>query len=219
VKIFLDTADIEKIKEYDKTGLIDGITTNPTNLSKEGGDPKKIVLEICSIMKNREVSIEVTEKEPKAIYNQAKKIAALSENVLVKIPCHKDYYEIIHNLVQEGIRLNITLVFTTLQALFMAKLGVNYISPFIGRWDDIGVDAADILQEVRHMLDEYSFSTKLLAASIRGIDHFKQAILSGADVVTVPIDVFEKSIEHILTDQGIKKFDSDWQKLGIRNFP
>lgn len=219
MKIFLDSADINKIKELDKTGLIDGITTNPSSLSKQNKNPKDVILEICSLMNNRDVSVEVTEKDSDSVYKQAIEISKLAKNVVVKIPCHQDYYEVIKNLVNEGVKLNITLVFTLMQSLFMAKLNVKYISPFVGRWDDIDVDGIGILQDVRQMLDQYQFETRMLAASIRNIRHFNNAILAGSDVVTVPNDVFEKSLHHILTDEGIKKFDSDWQKLGIRKFP
>lgn len=219
MKIFLDTANLEKIKKYAETGLIDGVTTNPSHLSKEGKDPVKQVLEICSVLKNGDISVEITEKEPKKVYEQAKKIADLAENIVVKVPCHADYYEIIKKLVQEDVKLNITLVFTVIQCLYMAKLGVKYISPFIGRWNDIDVDGIEIIEEARIMLDTYQFKTELLAASLRTVRDFHNCILAGADVVTLPLDVFEKSMEHPLTNRGMEKFLEDWQKLGIKQFP
>ncbi len=219
MKIFLDTAHLESIKKWAQTGLIDGITTNPSHLSKEGGDPKKQVLEICSVMKDGEVSIEITEQEPQAVYKQAKEIAALADNVIVKVPCHQDYYVIIKRLIDEGVSLNITLVFTLLQGLMMCKLGAHYISPFIGRWDDIDVEGIELLNEMRIMIDSYGFSTELLAASLRHVRHFHHAVLAGADVATLPIAVFEKAIAHPLTDRGIEQFNADWQKLGIKQFP
>ena len=219
MKIFLDTADVKQIAKWTETGLIDGVTTNPTHLSKEKVDPKKTVLEICKLLPKGEISVEVTEKKPEAVYKQAKDIAKLSKNIFVKIPCHRDYYPVIAKLVQERVKLNITLVFTLIQGLMMCKLGVHYISPFVGRWDDIDVDGLDVLYQLRHMIDEYGFETGLLAASIRGVRHFNEAIMAGADVVTVPIEVLEKSTDHLLTDQGIEKFDTDWKKLGIRKFP
>ena len=219
MKIFLDSADVAAIKKWVQTGLIDGVTTNPSLLLKAGGEPKEHVLEVCKLLPNGLVSVEVTEKEPKAVYAQAKKIASLSDNILVKIPCHADYYQIIAQLVSEGVALNITLVFSLLQAAFMAKLGVAYISPFIGRWDDIDVDGAKLLYEIRAMLDQYDYESKLLAASVRGVRHFHDAVMAGSDAITVPLNVFEKSIKHVLTDQGIAKFDADWQLLGIKQFP
>lgn len=219
MKLFLDTADVEAIRMWASTGLVDGVTTNPTHLAKEGKDPKKRVLEICSLLPEGEVSVEVTEQKPEKVYKQAKEIAALAENILVKIPCHRDYYPIIAELVDEGVKLNITLVFSLVQSLFMCKLGVTYISPFIGRWDDIDVEGKDLLFEMRSMIDDYTFETQLLAASVRGVRHLHEAILAGADVATVPLDVLEKATKHSLTQEGIAKFNADWATLGVKKFP
>lgn len=217
MKIFLDTADVEKIKQY--SFLIDGVTTNPTHLSKQGGNPVEVVKTICSLLPGKDVSVEITEKKPFDVYKQAKEIAKLSKNVVVKIPCHADYYSTIEKLVQEGTQINVTLVFTLVQSLYMCKLGVKYISPFIGRWDDIDVRGADLLPEIRYMVDEYAYKTQILAASLRNVRHIHDAILAGADAATIPVDVFATSMKHILTDQGIEKFDDDWKKLGIKQFP
>ena len=219
MKIFLDTANLEGIKKWSSTGLIDGVTTNPTHLSKEGKNPKDQVLAICAVLPEGEISVEVTEQDPDAVYKQAKDIAALAENIIVKIPCHKDYYHVISRLVQEEVPLNITLVFTLVQGLMMAKLGVRYISPFIGRLDDIDADGIQLLPELREMVDEYGYDTGILAASLRHVRHVHDAILAGADVATVTPALFEKMIEHPLTDQGIKLFKADWEKLGIKQFP
>lgn len=219
MKIFLDTANLATIKKWAETGLIDGVTTNPTHLSKEGKDPKKQVLAICKVLPDGFISVEVTEKEPQKIYTQAKKIADLAENVVVKIPCHKDYVEIIHKLTQEGIALNITLVFSLPQAYLMSKLGVTFISPFVGRLDDSGVDGCAVLEQIQRMVTDNVFDTQVIAASIRNMHHFHAAIAAGADVITLPAEVLEKSLGHILTDEGIAKFDADWQKLGIKQFP
>lgn len=219
MKIFLDTANVEEIKKWVNTGIIDGITTNPTLLSKEGKDPKKQILEICAIFPTGDISVEVTEADEKAVYTQAKEIAALSKNITVKIPCHKNYYAIIKQLVDEGISINITLVFTLIQSLMMCKLGVKYISPFIGRWDDIDVNGSELLYEIRDMIDRYSYDTQILSASLRNVRHLHEAINAGADVATLPAEVLEKSLNHILTNQGMEKFCADWKKLGIRQFP
>ncbi len=219
MKLFLDTANIETIKKWAATGIIDGVTTNPSHLSKEGVDPKKRVLEICSLLPAGEISVEVTEKDPQAVYKQAKKIAQLADNILVKIPCHKDYYAIIKQLVDEGIKINITLVFSVIQGVMMSKLGVFYISPFIGRWDDIDVDGVKLLYEMRQVMFQYGFETGILAASLRHVRHLHDAIMAGADAATVPLTVLEKALDHPLTDQGIAKFDADWQQLGIKQFP
>lgn len=219
MKLFLDTADKAAITTWFKTGLINGITTNPTHLSQTGGDPKKIIKELCALLVGNDVSVEVTEHEPDSVYKQAKTIAALADNVVVKIPCHKNYYSVINQLVSEDVKINVTLVFTVPQALFMCKLGVTYISPFIGRWDDIGVDGSSYIFSIRQMIDEYGFETQLLAASIRHVRHLHDAILAGADVATVPAAVLEKATRHPLTDDGIEKFDADWKKLGVKQFP
>lgn len=220
MKIFLDTADLTSIKKWAATGVIDGVTTNPTLLSKQGGDAKKLIGEICTVMVGKDVSVEVTETKPEAVYAQAKKIAAIADNVVVKIPCHKDYFVIIKRLVDEGVALNVTLVFTLLQSLFMCKLGVKYISPFVGRWDDIDVDGMEVVAEIRDMIDDYEYhKTQLLAASIRSVRNFHDAIRAGADVATIPVAVLQKSFEHPLTDRGMEKFMADWSKLGIKQFP
>lgn len=219
MKIFLDTANLEGIKKWALTGLIDGVTTNPTHLSKEGRNPKDQVLAICAALPDGEISVEVTEQDPDAVYKQAKDIASLADNIVVKIPCHHQYYSVIRRLVEEEVPLNITLVFTLIQGLMMCKLGVRYISPFVGRWDDIDVDGIALLPEMREMVDEYGFDSGILAASLRHVRHVHDAILAGADVATVTIPVFEKMIEHPLTDQGMRTFKADWEKLGIKQFP
>lgn len=220
MKLFLDTANIKSIKAWKETGLLDGITTNPTHLSKEGGDPKKVVLEICKIMEHSDVSVEVTESKPEAIYKQAKKIAALHENVVVKIPCYKEYYPVIKRLVEEGVAINVTLIFTLIQGMLMCKLGVRYISPFIGRLDDIDENGIDIIYALRDMVDTYGFfQTRILAASIRGVRHVHETILAGADVATLPVEVMEKMSKHPLTKIGMEKFLADWKKLDIKKFP
>lgn len=219
MKIFLDTAHLEDIKKWASTGLIDGVTTNPTHLSNEGNNPKKHIIAISTFLSEGEISVEVTEQDPDAVYKQAKDIAALAPNIVVKIPCHKDYYAVIKRLVQEGVPLNITLVFTLVQGLMMCKLGVRYISPFVGRLDDVGDDGIQLLRDLRAMINEYGYDTAILAASLRNVGHVQGAILAGADVATVSLALFEKMIEHPLTDQGMKIFDADWKKLGIQQFP
>lgn len=219
MKLFLDTANVQAVKKWTATGLIDGVTTNPTHLSKEGSEPKKRVLELCALLPNGQISVEVTEKEPEAVYKQAKAIAALAPNIIVKIPCAALYYETIKKLVDEKVPLNITLVFTLPQALMMCKMGVNIISPFIGRLDDIDSEGIDILPELRDMVDYYGYETEILAASLRSVRHLHKSINAGVDIVTLPVEVFEKALEHPLTEAGMLKFDADWQKLGVKLFP
>lgn len=217
MKIFLDTADVQIIEQWAKTGIIDGVTTNPTHLSKTGGKPTEIIKQICSLVDS--VSVEVTETDPEAVYTQAKAIALLSDTITVKIPCHTRYYEVIKKLVDEDISLNITLVFTLTQGLSMCKLGVDYISPFVGRLDDIDTSGIKLVEDLVHMRDIYGYDTEVLAASIRSVDQLHEVIATGADIATVPAAVLEKAVSHPLTDQGIEIFLADWKKLNITKFP
>lgn len=219
MKLFLDTANFKDISYWHETGIIEGVTTNPTLLSKEGGDPKQLVKKICELMPDGDISVEVTETDPQAIYKQAKAIAALAENVVVKVPCHRDYYAVIARLTEEEVPVNVTLVFTLIQGMLMAKMGVRYISPFIGRWNDIDVDGNALIEEMRLMIDQYNYSTEILAASVRAVRDVHECILSGADVATLPAAIMEKMTEHILTDRGMQLFLDDWKKLGIKQFP
>lgn len=219
MKLFLDTAHVQSLAAWSPTGIIDGVTTNPTHLSKEAGNPKDIILEICRLLPHGDISVEVTEIEPEAVYKQALAIAKLADNVLVKIPCHIHYYPIIKRLVANGVRVNVTLVFTLVQSLMMCKLGVEYISPFVGRLDDIDVAGVEGVSEIRAMIDDYEFSTQVLAASLRNVRHLHDAIAAGAHAVTVPVELLEKAVAHPLTQQGMQKFTDDWQKLGVKQFP
>jgi transaldolase len=153
------------------------------------------------------------------VYKQAHALAKLAKNIIVKIPCHRDYYAVIAKLVDEGVKINITLVFSLIQGLMMSKLGVQYISPFIGRWDDIDQDGVALLFQLRQMIDEYAYSTEVLAASLRHVPHIHQAIMAGADAITVPPDVLAKATDHLLTDKGMELFAHDWKKLGVKQFP
>ena len=220
MKLFLDTANIDTIKKWLNTRLINGITTNPTHLSKENNNPTTQIKKICSLMKKHgDVSVEVTEQKPDAVYKQAQAIAKLAPNVVVKIPCAQEYYEIIKKLIDKKIKINSTLIFSLEQALIMAKLGAYYISPFIGRLDDIGGDGLKLIEEIREILDTYEYKSQLLAASIRSVDHIHNSMLVGADIATIPATLLEKMSYHPLTEIGMEKFDSDWKKLKIKKFP
>lgn len=220
MKIFLDTADLSSIKLFLETGLIDGITTNPTHLAAAGGKVTANVKAICKEMGDLPVSVEVTDIEPNDVYTQAREIAAIAKNVVVKIPCHQEYYPVIRQLALEGVALNVTLVFTMLQGLMMAKLGVQYVSPFVGRLDDIDVEGIEVIAQMRTAFNNYGFeNTEILAASLRHVRHVHQSAMYGANIATVPPALFEKMMQHPLTDQGIQKFHADWQKLGIKQFP
>lgn len=216
MKIFLDCADCVELNKYVEMGIVDGITTNPTLLSRTKDKNIKFLLdEICDIMKGRDVSIEVTETEPKKIFEQACKISEIAENVVVKIPCFPQYFSVMEKLIQKGIRINVTLVFSPLQALAVAKLNVDYISVFVGRLEEIGIDGMNIAQEVQMMLSEYDFSSKLLIASVRSVEHVRMAALFGADVITIPVNIFEKLFDHPLTTKGAEIFLEDWKKSGL----
>lgn len=213
MKIFLDSADRKLIEKYLATGLIDGVTTNPSLLSSQGQNTKEVILDILRMVPG-DVSIEVVEKSPEAVYAQAHQIAKLGDNAIVKIPFAFEYLPTIAKLVEDGVQLNITLVFSALQALMVAKLGVAYISPFIGRLDDIGSDGMVLIEDLVTLKQQYEFPSQILAASIRHVMHWERAALLGADVATVPPALIEAACHHPLTDLGIKKFDQDWQKLG-----
>jgi transaldolase len=216
MKIFLDTANRDVIKKWLPSGLVDGVTTNPSLLSKEGASPKQVLLDICAMVPGA-VSIEVVEKDPDAVYKQAKEIAAFAKNVVVKIPCLEQYLPVMHKLVKEGVKINATLVFSVVQALVMAKIGVTFISPFVGRWDDIGEEGVAILDDMVEVKRNYEFTSEILAASIRSVYHWRRAAFAGVDIVTLPPGVIEQGIKHPLTDRGVELFDNDWKKLGRKN--
>lgn len=214
MKIFIDTADRTIISKWAKTGILDGVTTNPSHLSKQGGNMREILQDICQMLPEGDISIEVVEKAPDAVYEQALEIAEFAKNAVVKIPFAEEYLPVINKLTTQGVALNITLVFTPLQGLLVAKLGVNYISPFMGRWEEIGVDSVNVIQDFVSMIETYEFDTEILAASVRTIMHWQEAMLAGADVATVPPALLEQVVKHPLTEKGIKIFDEDWKKLG-----
>lgn len=216
MKIFLDTASRELIKKLIPTGLINGVTTNPTLLSREGSDTKAVLRDICAMVEGP-VSIEIVEKSPEAVLAQARQIAQFAPNVVVKIPFAPQYLPVIHQLVQEEIMVNVTLVFSPLQALLVAKLDVELISPFIGRLDDTGVDGVAILEEIVSIKNLYEMSSQILAASVRSVAQWQRIAQTGVDIVTLPPAVFEQAMHHPLTDRGIELFDADWKKLGKKS--
>lgn len=214
MKLYLDTADYVLIQEATKTGLVNGITTNPTNLAKQGGSPRDVIEKIFDVLPHGVISLEVTEKDPEKVYVQAHALAELRESVLVKIPCHLVYYPIIKHLVDDGIKLNITLVFSLTQALWMNKLGVHTISPFVGRLDEIGQDGLLFLSDVCALRNQYNFKTEVLAASLRTIQQVEQAIRLGVDAMTISPKLFNTLTQHELTDKGMAQFAVDWNSLG-----
>lgn len=209
---FVDTADTSAIRELNSTGLIDGVTTNPTLIMKSGKSHHAVIAEICHIVDNLPVSAEVVAIERDDMVREGQALAKISHNVVVKVPLTWDGLQACHQLHQEDIKVNVTLCFSANQALLAAKAGATYISPFIGRLDDIGLNGMDLIEDIRDVYDNYDFATQLLAASIRSPSHVTQCALAGADVATVPPSVLKKLCEHPLTDLGLESFLKDAAK-------
>jgi len=216
MKIFLDTANISAIKLYNDMGLVDGITTNPSLLAKEGGDPQKTMEEIVRIVKG-DVSLEVVSTETAGMVDEAHRLRKYGNNVVVKCPMTAEGLKACRILTKEGIPVNVTLVFSVNQAILAAKAGAKYVSPFIGRLDDNGQDGIHLIKEMREVFKNYGFSTQILVASVRHTMHVVDAAKIGADVVTLPPDVLGKMLKHTLTDVGLKNFLADWEKLKKEN--
>ncbi|MCV0400096.1 MAG: fructose-6-phosphate aldolase [Nitrosarchaeum sp.] len=214
MKIFLDTANLESIRKFNDMGLLDGITTNPSLLSKEGGNPKDAMAEITKIIKG-DVSLEVVSTDYSGMMEEGKRLREYGKNVVVKVPMTPDGLKACKSLSSQGIPVNVTLVFSPNQALLAAKSGAKYVSPFIGRLDDIGQDGMHLIKEIKEIFSNYkdSFTTQILVASVRHPMHVVDAAKIGADVVTLPPAVLEKMLSHPLTDIGLENFLSDWEKL------
>ena len=213
MKIFLDTANLQEIRRYNDMGLLDGVTTNPTLLAREGGDPDAAMREIASAVEG-DVSLEVVATGYREMVEEGRRLRGYGSNVVVKCPMTADGLRACRALVSEGIPVNITLVFSVNQALLAAKAGARYISPFVGRLDDIGHDGMGLVEQIVEMLDKYGFErTEVLAASVRHPAHVAEAIELGAHVVTLPPAVLGKMLRHPLTDAGLDAFLADWAKL------
>lgn len=213
MKFFADTAEIEDIKKLQETGLLDGITTNPSLIAKSGRDFKEVIKEICSVVPGP-VSAEVASTDFDTIMKEAHVLAKLASNVVVKLPLTVDGLKACKALTGEGIKTNVTLCFSPNQALLAAKVGATYISPFIGRLDDINLDGMELIRDIRTIYDNYNFSTQILAASIRSANHVTEAALAGADVATIPPAVIYKLADHPLTKSGLDQFVKDWKATG-----
>ena len=213
MKFFVDTADVAEIREVSSTGLLDGVTTNPSLVAKSGRDFRDVIKEICSIVEGP-VSAEVTALEADAMVAEGQSLAKIASNVAVKVPLTWDGLKACRALTQSGLKVNVTLCFNANQALLAAKSGATFISPFIGRLDDIGLDGMELIDEIRTIYDNYDFSTEILAASIRTVNHVKYAALAGADIATVPVSIMKALVKHPLTDKGIDSFLADWKKTG-----
>jgi transaldolase len=212
MKIFLDSANLESIKMYNDMGILDGVTTNPSLLSKEKGDPRKVMNEIVRIVKGP-VNLEVIGTDYEVMIEEAHRLKKYGENVVVKIPMIPAGLRAVKRLAQEGISTNVTLIFSSTQAILAAKSGASYVSPFIGRLDDNGQDGMSIVREITQIFANYKFDTEILVASIRHPIHVIEAGKCGADIVTLPPEIIQKMFTHPLTDKGLNGFLSDWNKV------
>ena len=215
MKIFLDTADLAEIERAAAANLIDGVTTNPSLLAKVAGsqDPREIFLAICAAV-DGPVSAEVVALDKETMVTEGRRLAGIHDNIVVKVPLTEDGLVACRALRQEGIRVNVTLCFSAPQALLAAKAGATYISPFIGRLDDVGHDGVDLIRQIREVYDNYGVQTEILAASLRHTRHVVEVMSLGADVATLPAKVLYQLIRHPLTDTGLEAFLADWETLG-----
>ncbi len=213
MKFFVDSADLDQIAELNEIGLVDGVTTNPSIIAKSGRDFKEVIAEICSMVEGH-VSAEVVATDADGMITEGRILRKIAENVCVKLPLTMDGLKACNTLSREGTPTNVTLCFSANQALLAAKVGATYISPFIGRLDDISLDGLDLIADIRTIYDNYGYETEILAASIRSINHVKECALIGADVMTSPPDVIRKLSGHVLTDKGLDAFMKDWANTG-----
>ena len=205
MKFFLDTADVDEIRQWSQTGLLDGVTTNPSLILKSGRDIKEVLAEICDIV-DGDVSGEVAATDYDTMLKEGRELAKIADNICIKLPITMDGLRACKTLVDEGFKTNMTLCFNANQALLVAKAGGTYVSPFIGRLDDMGIDGMELIEEIRAIYDNYAFDTEILAASIRTANHVKACAIVGADVATMPPSTIEKLVKHPLTDNGLAAF-------------
>lgn len=211
MKFFIDTANIVEIKEANNMGMVDGVTTNPSLIAKEGRDFKEIITEICEIV-DGPISAEVISLEEAGMVSEARELVKIHENIVVKIPMTIDGLKAVRTLSSEGIKTNVTLVFSTLQALMAAKAGASYVSPFIGRLDDLAQDGLVLVDQIVTIYDNYDYDTEVIVASVRNPLHVLDSALMGADIATIPFNVLAKLAAHPMTDKGIAAFMADWEK-------
>jgi transaldolase len=212
MKVFIDTANLKEIREIAAWGILDGATTNPTLLSQEEGEPEEILRKICEIV-GGPVSAEVVSTEFEGMAREARELAKIHENIVVKVPCTAEGLKTVKSLSQEGISFNMTLIFSPSQALLAAKVGARYVSPFVGRLDDISSYGMNIVRDILDIFENYGFETEVIVASIRHPMHFVEAALLGAHIATVPPRVLRQLLKHPLTDIGIERFLKDWEKV------
>ncbi|MCP4748199.1 MAG: fructose-6-phosphate aldolase [Desulfobacteraceae bacterium] len=215
MKFFIDTANIEEIKEANAMGMVDGVTTNPSLIAKQGREFKEIITEICKIV-NGPISAEVISLETGGMVSEARELAKIHDNIVVKIPMTTDGLKATRQLTADGIKTNVTLVFSPLQALMAAKSGATYVSPFVGRLDDLAHDGMLLVEQIVEMYSNYAFDTEIIVASVRNPVHVLESALMGADIATIPFNVLSKLAAHPLTDKGIKSFMDDWKKSGCK---
>ena len=213
MQLFLDGSDIDKIRKYCGIGLIDGVTTNPSIILKSGKNMIEVISELAGIVSGS-VSAEVSALDSDTMVQEGIKLAEIAENVTVKLPITWDGLKACKTLSQKDISVNMTLCFSSSQALLAAKAGAEYVSPFIGRLDDLNLEGIALISDIKLIYSNYKISTKILAASIRTVNHVKQCACFGADVATSPLDIFEKLVRHPLTDSGLSQFTADWEKTG-----
>ena len=212
MKFFLDTANTDDIRKYAELGLVDGVTTNPTIVAREGRNFESVIKEITTIV-DGPVSAEVTANEADKMIEQARALAKWADNIVVKIPMTEAGLKAVSVLSKEGIKTNVTLVFSVAQGLMAAKAGATFISPFVGRLDDIGSDGVKLIKDLRTVLDNYGLNSDIIAASIRGVQHVEAVALAGSDIATIPAGVFGKMFKHPLTDNGLASFEKDWAEF------
>jgi len=210
MKIFLDTADAAKIRKYAGMGMVDGVTTNPTLILKSGRRQEDVTREICKLV-DRPVSAEGNCESAEDIVKEGEIFASWAKNVVVKVPMTPEGLKAVRALSKKGIKTNVTLVFTPAQALLVAKAGATYVSPFVGRLDDIGEDGMALVEEIMRIYKNYGYKTSVIVASVRSVAHVVRAAASGADIATVPANIMDEMFAHKLTDAGIKKFHDDWE--------
>jgi transaldolase len=215
MKFFMDTANIEEIKEAANIGILDGVTTNPTLISRVEGKPEDIFKSICEVV-DGPISAEVVSLDWEGMVKEGKELTKIHKNIVVKIPMTKDGLKAVKALSSEGIRTNVTLIFTPIQALFAARAGASFVSPFVGRLDDIASSGMNIVADIRQIFDNYGIETEIIVASVRSAMHVLDAAMMGADIATIPFKVVEQLLKHPLTDRGIENFLKDWEKVKNR---
>ncbi len=214
MKLFIDSADIKEIREYADSGFVDGVTTNPSLAAKTGRDYVDVLEEICGIVKGS-VSAEVLATDFDGMMAQGRRVSKIAKNITIKVPLTWDGMKACRALSGEGLAVNVTLCFSPVQAMMAAKAGATYISPFIGRVDDVGEDGVGLIRDIRAIYDNYDYKTQILAASIRSVSHVRESALAGADVATIPGSIFKLLLNHPLTDKGLAAFLADAKKAGV----